>query len=270
MQEKSKISALLPFLIIIPVTVAIFYFRHLTGLNRYSQILTIVLPVISLLLCFIALYQILIAEKRRLKAIGIKSDVIRATASIVFGIVIGILFFFVYFGAHPGRLLPPLDTLIYFNIYNLFSVIANEIIFRAWTMFNFKKAFSTLHSVLLSTLAYIFINLATVGQDLTSIVGGEIDATIIIENIISSLIIGIFLNYLYILTHCIYGNIIFMLISNIPIIYEKDGAAWQGNPASAIISAICLITFIVLLIRIQRTKTDRPDLEKDTRFRPTI
>ncbi len=270
MEKKSKISALFPFLIIIPIAIFVFSLRYFSGLNRYRHWLTIVMPLVGFFLCSIALYQILIKEKRRFKAIGLRTDVVRATSSIVFGIVGGIFFFFVYFGAHPGRLLPPLKTLIFFNICNLFCIIANEIIYRAWTVFNFTKAFSNLHSILLSTLAYILINIATVGQDLTSIVGGVIDATIIIEIIFSSLIIGLFLNYLYTMTHCIYGNIIFMLISNIPIIYEKGGAAWQGNLASAIISGACFIFLTAFLIRTQLHPTAKPSLEKDIRFRPTI
>jgi hypothetical protein len=270
MEEKSKIKALLPFLFIIPISVFIFSLRSMVELNRYSYSLTLILPLTGLILCFIVFYQILITEKRRLKALGFKTDIIRGTTSIVFGIVAGIFFFFVYFGAHPGRMFPPLDTLIYFNIYNIFCIITNEIIYRAWTIFNFRKAFSIFQSIILSTLAYIFINLATVGQDMTSIVGGQIDATIIIEIILSSLMIGLFLNFLFMLTRCIYGNIIFMIISNIPIIYEKGNAAWQGNLISAIISGLCFIIMVVLIIRMQRPKTQKINLEKDIRFRPTI
>jgi uncharacterized BrkB/YihY/UPF0761 family membrane protein len=105
---------------------------------------------------------------------------------------------------------------------------------------------------------------------MTSIVGGQIDATIIIEIILSSLMIGLFLNFLFMLTRCIYGNIIFMIISNIPIIYEKGNAAWQGNLISAIISGLCFIIMVVLIIRMQRPKTQKINLEKDIRFRPTI
>lgn len=270
MEKKSKIEALLPFLFITPMLIFIFSLRYIVGLNNYSHVLTLVLPLISLILCFIAFYQILIKEKRRLKVLGLKTGIVRGTTSIVFGTLAGVFFFFVYFGAHPGRMIPPLDILIYFNIYNIFCIIANEIIFRAWTIFNFKKAFSTFEAILLSTLVYIFNNLATVGHDLTSIVGGQIDATIIIEIILSSLMIGLFLNFLYSITHYIYGNIIFMIISNIPIIYEKGGAAWQGNLISALISCFCLILLIIFLIWMHRPKIPKSDLEKDIRFRPTI
>lgn len=127
-----------------------------------------------------------------------------------------------------------------------------------WALHSFRKAFNRIQAIALSATTYMLANLATVGRDLSSVVAGRIDLFLIIETVVRTFFIGLILAAIYVLTKSIYGNLFFITISNIPILYEIEGPAFQGNLISALISTIGFIIFTSFLILHLRFKTKVP------------
>lgn len=257
MDKKTKIKALLPLFLILFFSLLVYLLRFLDDLNQYSRNLSYFLPVLGVIYLSIFFFY-LHNEKLSLAETGLRPNRIKLTASIIFGFAGGIFFFMIYFGAHPNRGFPPWPEFIAFNIYFLFVSLAEELVFRVWALHSFRKAFNRIQAIALSATTYMLANLATVGRDLSSVVAGRIDLFLIIETVVRTFFIGLILAAIYVLTKSIYGNLFFITISNIPILYEIEGPAFQGNLISALISTIGFIIFTSFLILHLRFKTKVP------------
>jgi membrane protease YdiL (CAAX protease family) len=257
MKKKSKVTALAPLFTILLFSIVIYSLRYLDDLNQYNRNLLYALPVLGILYLFI-FFTYLRQEKLVLSTAGFKTSRLKQTASIILGFAGGIFFFMIYFGAHPNRGFPSWPEFVAFNIYFLFIILTDELVFRVWVLHSFRKAFSRGWALALSALTYMLANLATMGRDLSSVVSGRIDLFLIIETVGRTFFIGLILAGIYSLTKSIYGNLVFISISNIPILYEIEGPVFQSNPISAAISALGCIIFIFLVISHVRAKKKAP------------
>lgn len=248
MDKFSKINLVLPFLIIISCSSIIFGVRYLDVLTNYEFNLTFAQPIIGFIYILVIYFSLLVRKKMKLSELGLRPNRVKFTVSLILGGLGGIFFFMVYFGAHPNRHLPPWSIVAYFNIYYIFFLFAEELIFRIWAINFFTRVLSLKWSILLSAVTYTIAALATIGRDPSSVVSGEIDFFIVFETIFRSMVIGTFLAGIYCFTKSIYGNIFFNLISTIPILYEENGHVTNGNLISALISVICFLIFLILVI----------------------
>jgi len=246
--KTSRLKALLPFVFIIIISLFVFHLRYFDELNLYDLHLTYALPVAAIFYLSIVYYFFIINEGADLKALGLAPNKVKLTVSLIFGVVSGIFFFMVYFGAHPNRQFPNLITFVYFNLYFIFVAFADELFFRAWAIHNFQKSFTRGRSFVLSAIGYTIASLSVIGKDLSSVVAGRIDIFIILESIFRSFMIGLLLAAIFSFTRSIYGNIVFILISTIPILYEEDGPVFKGNPVSALIALFGFCFFVLLLV----------------------
>lgn len=247
METKTKLSALVPLFIIVLFSGMIYALRYVDDLNQYNRNLSIVLPGINILYLYL-FFAWLRREKLSLGSAGFKTSRLRLTVSIILGVVIGIFFFMIYFGAHPYRGLPDWPGLIAFNLHFLFLALVEELVFRVWILQSFRKVFSRWRALLFSALIYVLANFAMIGRDLSSVVAGRIDLFLIIETLGRTFLIGLILAGIYLLTKTIIGNLLFVAISNIPIFYEIEGPAFQSNFIAAALAVIGFIIFVVLVI----------------------
>jgi len=247
MEKKQKIPALVPLFIILLFSGIIYALRYVDDLNQYNRNLSIALPAFGMLYLFI-FFGWLRREKLTLGAAGFKTSRLRLTVSIILGVVIGLFFFMIYFGAHPNRGLPDWPGIIAFNLHFIFLALIDELVFRVWILHSFRTAFSRWRALLLSTITYVLVNLAMIGRDLSSVVAGRIDLFLIIETLGRTFFIGLILAGMYLLTKCIYGNLLFMAVSNVPVFYEIEGPAFQSNLIAAVLAVVGLFLFVGLAI----------------------
>jgi len=249
---KIKLQALSPLFVIILSAIIIYSLRFMAELNEYALNLTYAHPIINIILVLIAFHKVIRKDKATLADLGLTPDKIKLTLSLILGIIGGLFFFLAYFGAHPNRLFPPFKIFIFFNIYFLFFTISNEIIYRGWIIYSFQQGFSRIQSILLSALAYTIASVAVIGQDLSSVVAGQIDLFIIIEVALLSIIVGVILAIIFSFTKSIYGNIFFVIISTIPSLYDEVGPVLKGNFISAMLSLVFLFILLVLIVHYYR------------------
>lgn len=248
MSYKPKLIALFPFIFILFGAQFIYCIRFFDELSHYEQNLTYAQPILGFFYILTIYYCFIKKESAGGIQLGLAPDRLKLAASLILGLVAGIFFFLVYFGAHPNRQFPGWPVFIYFNSYLLFISFSEELIFRVWAMNSFRRGFSIVGVIVLSATGYTIACFATIGRDLSSVVAGEIDPFLIFETLFRSFTIGLILAVLFLVTKSIYGNILFILISTIPIYYEKNGMAFKGNSISAILSLMFFAVFFLILI----------------------
>jgi hypothetical protein len=251
-KNKTRISALKPFLVLIPAVSVTYSLRYAAPLINYARHLTCFLPILGLGFSFIIFHFTLKKDNGQFSELGLTPNATQFTSSLIFGLTGGIFFFFAFFGAHFFRKFPPWLTFSYFNLYYLFFLLTNELFFRAWALRSFQSAYTKWKSIGLSAVAFTIFNLALIGQDLPSVVVGKVDIFQIVEVIFRSFTIGVLLAIIYLRSQCIYGNILFLLVSSIPMQYEENGVVFQVNLITGIISILCWFGFSLLLSRFSR------------------
>ncbi|MBN1350208.1 CPBP family intramembrane metalloprotease [candidate division KSB1 bacterium] len=205
-------------------------------------------PIVGNYYVFLALYFLRFRETNSLAELGLRPGSTKFAMSIFLGILTGIFFFLVYFGAYPERLFPAKSILIQFNVYFLFYALSGELIFRVWMLNSLLKMFRPGRAIVLSSLIYMLAMLSTIGTDSTTRLIGEIDPFLVLETIFQSLWNGVFLAFMYYKTKSIYGNILFLFISLIPQAYSTGGLAHRASDLSCYISLLGLLLFLSMLI----------------------
>ncbi|MCI0512940.1 CPBP family intramembrane metalloprotease [candidate division KSB1 bacterium] len=257
-RNKTRISALKPFFILIPAGMVTYGLRSISPLMDYARHLTWFLPLLGLGFSYLVFYFTFQKDKDQISRLGLTVSATQFTSSLIFGLTGGIFFFFAFFGAHPFRMFPSWSIFGYFNLFFVFHLLTNELFFRAWALRSFQTAFSKWKSIWLSAAAFTIFNLALVGQDLPSAVVGRVDIFQIVEVIFRAFTIGALLAMLYLRTRCIYGNMIFLLISSIPMQYEENGVVFQADLMTGIISGLCWLGFFIGYWRFSRRVTPKP------------
>lgn len=254
MEDSKLFSVIAPFGIILFGSVILFSLRFFNILQFYGKNLIIAVPIVDIFYMLSAVYFLVFREKNGLAEIGLCPKKEQLTLSIMLGLLAGIFFFMIYIGAHPERKLPTWNSFFRFNLYFLFCVISEEMIFRVWVIHSLKTLFRPRYMILISSLIYMFAALATVGKDNITILTGRIDGLLVFETIFQSFLLGLILAYIYYKTKSIYGNILFIFISSIPQLYEINGLAHKVNSTSSYIALLGLLLFLLLIFILRSIK----------------